>query len=147
VPDFRDGKTFPRRGRDTLGGFLWLARVFDKARAAANKTHDGYIYPCPMDRGVMRQWGITPREFSAALDTHQSDDSILAWMQERVRPRSMQVANDWVLRHKYNLDWQDWEEGFRSTRPAGFSGGIGLGVIITVLLVVVVWVLRAAHVL
>jgi len=65
--DFRDGKTFPRRGREALGEFLWLARVFDKARAKANRTHDGYIYPCPMDLAVMWRWGISPREFTAAI--------------------------------------------------------------------------------
>ena len=49
--DFRNGE-FPRRGRDALDGFLWLARVFDKARAARDGTIFDYIYPCPMDRAV-----------------------------------------------------------------------------------------------
>src|SRR3979409_2124132 len=44
--DFRNGE-FPRRGRDTLDGYLWLARVFDKARAARDETIYDYIYPCP----------------------------------------------------------------------------------------------------
>ena len=32
--DFRSGNAFPRRGRDVYGGYNWLVRVFDKARAA-----------------------------------------------------------------------------------------------------------------
>jgi hypothetical protein len=27
--DFRSGKDFPRRGRERIGEFYWLARVFD----------------------------------------------------------------------------------------------------------------------
>ncbi len=58
--DFRDGKTFPRRGRESIGEALWLLRVADKGRAAAAGTIHDYIYPCPMDQGMMERWGITP---------------------------------------------------------------------------------------
>lgn len=109
--DFRDGKTFPRRGLEALGDFLWLARVFDKARAKANRTHDGYIYPCPMDRAMMRHWGISPREFTAAIGERSTDDQILGWLSERVTPDRVQAANAWVLRQKWSLDQQDAEEG------------------------------------
>ena len=43
--DFRSGKDFPRPGRDTLGGFMWLKRLFDKGRAARDGTIFDYIYP------------------------------------------------------------------------------------------------------
>ncbi len=108
--DFRDGKTFPRRGREPLGEFLWLARVFDKARAKANRTHDGYIYPCPMDRRMMQCWGIDPREFTAAINKHQSDEQILAWISQQVTPDRVQTANDWLLRQRSSLDRQDADE-------------------------------------
>jgi Domain of unknown function (DUF5069) len=109
--DFRDGKTFPRRGREALGDFLWLARAFDKARAKAAGTHDGYIYPCPMDRAVLRRWGVNPREFIAALGQCQTDDQILAWLSARVTPDRMQAANAWMSRQKFALDLQDAQEG------------------------------------
>jgi Domain of unknown function (DUF5069) len=109
--DFHDGKAFPRRGREALGDFLWLARAFDKARAKAARTHDGYIYPCPMDRAMMRRWGITPREFTAAVSECRSDDQILAWLSLRVAPDQMQAANAWMLRQTSALDRQDADEG------------------------------------
>src|SRR5579864_3358985 len=90
--DFRDRKTFPRRGREALGDFLWLARVFDKTRAKASRTHDGYIYPCPMDRMMIRLWGVGPREFTAAIGEHSTDDQILAWLSERVTPNRMRTG-------------------------------------------------------
>lgn len=110
--DFRDGKSFPRRGREPLGDALWLVRVFDKARAAAAGTIHDYIYPCPMDKGVMERWGITPQEFDEAIRTHDTDQTILAWLQERTSPDRVRAANEWLLAEKKeNLDRQDAEEG------------------------------------
>ena len=110
--DFRSGHDFPRRGRDELDGFLWLARVFDKARAAQNGTIHDYIYPCPIDRGVFERWGISSAEFDAALDTCTTDDQILAWVSARVSPAQRDAANAYVLvERKHNLDKQDVEEG------------------------------------
>ncbi len=110
--DFRDGKTFPRRGRQPLGDALWLARVFDKARASAAGTIHDYIYPCPMDQGVMERWGITPEDFDAAIRTHTSDEAIHAWLIERTSPDRIRTANDWLVKEKIeNLNRQDSEEG------------------------------------
>ena len=77
--DFRDGKTFPRRGRKPLGRFLWLARVIDKARATQAGTHFDYIYPCPMDLGMLERWHVTREQFEQALAQHPGDvlESIL----------------------------------------------------------------------
>ncbi len=110
--DFRSGKDFPRRGRESLDGYLWLARVFDKARAARNGTIHDYIYPCPMDRGVFDRWGITSRVFDAALDSCTTDDEILVWLKARVPAERRDEANRWLLEDKMaNLERQDAEEG------------------------------------
>ena len=109
--DFRNGE-FPRRGRDALDGYLWLARVFDKARAARDGTIFDYIYPCPMDRGVFDRWGITSRMFDAALDTCQTDDEIVAWLKARVPERGATTPTAGCSRRRAsNLDRQDAEEG------------------------------------
>jgi hypothetical protein len=109
--DFRDGKTFPRRGRQPLDGFLWLARVIDKARAAAAGTIHDYIYPCPMDRGVFKQWRVSADEFDAALREHPSDEAMLEWLRARVTPACREAANHWLLEERRtNLDAQDREE-------------------------------------
>ncbi len=110
--DFRSGKDFPRRGRDEYGGYLWLLRVFDKARAAAAGTIHDYIYPCPMDKGVFDRWGISVEEFDAAVRTHTTDEAILEWIKERVDGAHRETANLWVSVDKAaNLDRQDSEEG------------------------------------
>lgn len=110
--DFRDGKTFPRRGRAALGNALWLARVYDKARAAANGTIHDYIYPCPMDQGVMQRWGITPAQFDEAIQSQRGDNEMLSWLQSRSSAQQIEAANRWLLVEKVaNLDRQDAEEG------------------------------------
>jgi hypothetical protein len=110
--DFRSGKDFPRRGRDVIGGYNWLVRVFDKARATKNGTIHDYIYPCPIDRAVFEIWGVTSAEFDAALDANQTDEQILAWLEARVTPAQRDKANAYVLNErKHNLDKQDLEEG------------------------------------
>ena len=109
--DFRDGKTFPRRGRDVIGQFMWLKRVFDKARAAADGTIHDYIYPCPMDKGVFERWGITPAQFDGAIREHRTDDAIYGWLSERVSEDAREAANAWLVNEKAeNLDRQDAEE-------------------------------------
>lgn len=109
--DFRDGSTFPRRGRVPLGRFLWLARVFDKARASAAGTIHDYIYPCPMDLGMMERWGITPADFERAVQKNRDDEAILRWAQSTINDAAIDTANSWLVVEKFeNLDRQDLEE-------------------------------------
>jgi hypothetical protein len=110
--DFRSGSAFPRRGRDVYGGYNWLLRVFDKARAAKHGTIHDYIYPCPIDKAVFERWGVTSEAFDAALETCASDEQILAWLNARVSPAQRDAANSYVLVERVaNLDRQDAEEG------------------------------------
>lgn len=109
--DFRDGKTFPRRGREAMGDALWLLRASDKGRAAAAGTIHDYIYPCPMDQGMMERWGVTEDEFNEALRRNPTDELLLAWFNGRVRADDIRSANDWLVRERTaNLDRQDAEE-------------------------------------
>lgn len=109
--DFRDGKTFPRRGREKIGDALWLLRVADKGRASAAGTIHDYVYPCPMDRGMMERWRITPADFDEALRRNSTDELLFNWFVERVRPEDVRAANDWLLSERMeNLERQDSEE-------------------------------------
>ena len=109
--DFRDGKTFPRRGRERTGEALWLHRISDKGRAAAAGTIHDYVYPCPMDQGMLERWRITPADFDEALRNNPTDESLYKWFTERVRPADVQAANAWLLAERMeNLERQDAEE-------------------------------------
>lgn len=115
--DFRDGKTFPRRGRERIGEAMWLARVSDKARAAAAGTIHDYIYPCGMDQGVLDRWGVSVKTFEGALSQHQSDAAMHDWLTSNTTPAQIQTANAWLENDKAeNLDRQDAEEGYGGSR-------------------------------
>lgn len=109
--DFRDGKTFPRRGREAIGEVLWLLRAADKGRAAAAGTIYDYIYPCPMDAGMMERWRITADEFDQALQQNPTDELLYTWFTGRVRAEDIQAANEWLRNERVeNLNRQDSEE-------------------------------------
>ena len=109
--DFRDGKTFPRRGRTAIGSALWLARVSDKARAAKAGTIHDYVYPCPMDQGVLDRWGVSVPDFETALAHFHDDAALHAWLTSRVAAAQIEAANRWLIDEKSeNLDRQDREE-------------------------------------
>ena len=143
--DFRDGKTFPRRGREALGDFLWLARVLDKARAKKNGTHDGYIYPCPMDLSMMRRWGVSPSEFTSVMRERSTDAQILAWLSERVALDRVEAANGWLLRQKDALDRQDAEEGVPGAVAPIFSREVIVGLVVAAITLLVAWLARVMH--
>jgi hypothetical protein len=109
--DFRDGKTYPRRGREPIGDALWLLRLSDKARAHLAGTIYDYVYPCPMDKGVMERWKVPRKEFEEALVRYPTDEQLHAWLIERVATKDIRRANDWLLNERAeNLDRQDAEE-------------------------------------
>jgi Domain of unknown function (DUF5069) len=116
--DFRDGKTFPRRGREAIGDALWLLRAADKGRASAAGTIHDYIYPCPMEMGMMERWKTSPAEFERALRENPTDETLYAWFTARVRPEDVRAANEWLLTERSaNLDRQDAEEVTVAGRP------------------------------
>lgn len=91
---------------------MWLARISDKARADAAGTIYDYIYPCPMDQGVLARWNVPQHEFEEALRRFPDDQQLGSWLAERVAPENIQAANQWLLDEKReNLDRQDAEEG------------------------------------
>lgn len=94
-----------------MGEALWLLRMADKGRAAAAGTIADYIYPCPMDRGVMDRWGVTPAQFDVALQRFPDDAGLSGWLAQQVPAERIRSANRWLLDEKAeNLDRQDAEE-------------------------------------
>lgn len=91
---------------------MWLLRVADKGRAAAAGTIHDYIYPCPMDQGVLERWGVTPEQFDDALQTNATDDALYQWLLGKTTLDRIATANEWLETEKVeNLNRQDAEEG------------------------------------
>jgi quercetin dioxygenase-like cupin family protein len=61
-----------------LGGYPWLPRMIDKARASRRGTLGDAIYPCPIDQSLLARLGIPPWTFADIAERATSDEDILA---------------------------------------------------------------------
>ena len=111
APDLE--KTTPRAGRDMLGGYAWLARLADKIRAEHAGTQGEYVGYCPLSMGFLDAAGVSKQTFDELIDRGSSDDDLVAYFDEHVKPSQRDAANHFVLvEMKEHLDEQDEEEGY-----------------------------------
>jgi len=107
----------PRRWSESLGGITWLPRLIDKARSALNGTLGGYLYgQSPMDRGLLRQLGLSHREFAVIVKNAPDDDAVLAALNARdadavARTRRWTDA-ELPKRHRVFLFLMDYDDGY-----------------------------------
>ncbi len=74
--------SYPRSGRETLGGVVYLARAIDKMRADLEGKAGEYIAACPQSRKVYDLFGVTPEQFREAVQKSAGDEGVLRWLQE-----------------------------------------------------------------
>jgi Domain of unknown function (DUF5069) len=98
----------PRSPYATLGGYVHLPRLIDKARAENAKKAGDYHYDCPIDGHFFRFTGIKAKAFLAAVKTRKSDSEVLAW----VRAHTDRLPADIVA-------WSAW---MRTNGPGGSQG-------------------------
>ncbi|WP_447973153.1 DUF5069 domain-containing protein [Nitrospira sp. Kam-Ns4a] len=85
---------YPRSLREKLAGYVHLARMLDKARAALAGTLGEYIYPCPLDRRLLEFAGLTAEQFLEAV-RGRSDEEVAAWFARTATPRSREEIEAW----------------------------------------------------
>ena len=87
--------TFPRSMRVKLAGYVHLARMIDKCRAALAGTEGEYIYPCPMDERLMEFAGVTADQFTAVVKSNPTDEGVIAWFRQVARPHEPAELEEW----------------------------------------------------
>jgi hypothetical protein len=80
--DFTRPGTYPRSGRELLGGVVYLARAIDKMRADLAGTEGAYVAACPQSRQVYDLYGVSPEQFREAVQQNPTDEGVLRWLQE-----------------------------------------------------------------
>jgi hypothetical protein len=113
----------PRRWSDSLGGITWLPRLIDKARAALNGTLGSYLYgQSPMDRGLLKQLGLSHRAFAVIVKNAPDDAAVLAALQahdaECVERTRRWTDVELPHRHKLFLFLMDYDDGYIGTPNA-----------------------------
>ena len=89
---------FPRSMKVRLGGYAHLARMIDKCRAVLAGTEGEYLYPCPMDERLLEFAGITSDQFTAAVKANETDEGVLAWVQQHAQAHQPEELEDWNQR-------------------------------------------------
>ncbi|HLI96925.1 MAG TPA: DUF5069 domain-containing protein [Candidatus Baltobacteraceae bacterium] len=100
-------REFPRGPREQLGGLMLLPRAIDKARAQLQGTLGEYIYyDCRFNRKLFNTLGVTDDEFLDAVRRSPSDDEVVEWIGDFVRPERDKVdkMHAWVLHNEPSAD-------------------------------------------
>ena len=88
--DFTKPGTFPRSGREQLGGIVFLPRTIDKMRAFINGTAGEYSSHRGLSSRVFNLFGVTPEQFEQAVRENPTDEGVLQWLQEHGKRPSQQ---------------------------------------------------------
>ena len=111
-------RSFPRSMKDSLGGYVHLARMIDKARAVLAGTQGEYIYPCPMDHRLLQFAGLTAEAFLDAV-RERADSAIVDWFAQNATRHSDREREDWnrgMLEVRPDTE-EKWDY-FKKTRDA-----------------------------
>ena len=80
--DFTQQGTYPRSGRDQVGGINFLARTIDKTRAHVAGTQGEYVAERGLSTRVYDLFGVTFDQFAEAVRQNPTDEGVLRWLQE-----------------------------------------------------------------
>jgi len=61
----------------TLGGYPWLPRMIDKARARLAGTLGTMVHPCPVDRMCLARLRVGFVEFTELIRATETDEQVL----------------------------------------------------------------------
>ena len=86
--DFTQPGTYPRSGREKLGGVMFLGRAIDKMRAHINGTVGDYNSHRGMSNRVFELFGVTAEQFEEAVRQNPTDGDVLDWLQQHGRKPS-----------------------------------------------------------
>lgn len=84
-----------RSPRIRVGGYVLLARMADKGRAAINGTAGEYHFDCPADNILFGFKGVKGAEVKPLLASGASDDEIAAWLDTHGTPKTAAEITAW----------------------------------------------------
>ena len=110
APDLSN--SYPRAGRDLIGGYAWLARLADKARAEAAGTGGEYVAYCAISQGYLERVGVTEADFDKLIRDGATDDQLITYFDRHVSAAQKRTSNAYIFENmSSHLDEQDAEEG------------------------------------
>jgi hypothetical protein len=104
----------PRSGRVTLGGFVHLPRLLDKARAHLAGKAGAYDYNCGMDKNFFNFTGIDHEDFLAEVKKGRTDSEMNSWVKKKAKkgPSEIRAWSEWLSqRGPGGTDGHAWMSG------------------------------------
>jgi len=109
VPDLR--RHPPRSPRVTLGGYVQLPRILDKARAAIAGTLGDYDFPAPLDRHFYDFNGLADGDLLSLVKRGAGDTEVLIWIQENTTRSTAEIIawSAWLAKHApADVEMHEW---------------------------------------
>src|SRR5688500_16749190 len=75
--DYTKPGSYPRSGRDMVGGIVFLGRTIDKTRAHIAGTAGEYVALRGLSARVFELFGVTPEQFEQAVRENDTDEGVL----------------------------------------------------------------------
>ena len=89
-------KLRPRSPYDKLGGYVHLPRLIDKARLHRQGLLEGYNYKTiGFDKHLLAFLKLNPDDFEEAANRLESDDEVLAWIENNGTRHSPEEIEQW----------------------------------------------------
>ncbi len=99
-------ETFPRSPRDKLNGLVFLPRMIDKARAFKQNSLGEYVFPCPLDKRVLKFLKIDAEVWADFVNSN-NEEQISQWVEEICssrQPEEIESINKNILNRKPNSE-------------------------------------------
>lgn len=79
--DFTKPGTYPRSGREQLGGIVFLPRTIDKMRAYIAGTAGEYNALRGLSSRLFNLFGVSAEQLVEAVKQNPTDEGVLCWLQ------------------------------------------------------------------
>ena len=105
-------ENYPRSPREELNGLVHIPRMIDKANALKERALGEYIFPCPIDKIMLKFLDLSDREFTNKI-FNLEEKEITKWISEIIASKQqadIDCINEQILNPKQT--W--WKQVFWS---------------------------------
>ena len=106
-------KEAPRSPKERVGGYVILARTYDKCRALLWGNIGDYHFDCPLDNMLFGWKGVSGDAFKAEVERGASDEEMAKWLDNNGEKKSPEEVRAWreqmMAANPYeNPEKRDW---------------------------------------
>ena len=103
----------PRSPKTRVGGYVILARTYDKCRALIWGDIGEYHFDCPLDNMLFGWKGVKGDDFKAKVERGATDEEMAKWLDQNGTAKSEQEKQQWceeTLQFNFNdvPEKRDW---------------------------------------